>query len=110
MAEVYQNAVLTISADGAEDSSVGLFAASQARPANREAEIQSPLLTGDKLKDHFRIRKTDLNHRKNDVHHISNARKWRDQPLQHRGWALQEWLLSRRVVSDSKYGMKKIIC
>ena len=91
MAEVYQNAVLTISADGAADGSKGLFQTIQI-PDSREISLPSQSPTGSGL---IYARETTLQPGRDHVHVIAQKDS---EPLRKRGWALQEWLLSDRIV------------
>jgi hypothetical protein len=93
MAEVYQNAALTISADGAANDSEGLFEPSTKRSVE-VSRIQSNHLADSSP---VYVRKTALRGIPFDdyVHVITHKS---DQPLRRRGWTLQEWLLSARVV------------
>ncbi|KAK4115383.1 HET-domain-containing protein [Canariomyces notabilis] len=91
MAEVYQNAALTISADGAANDSEGLFEPSRKRSVE-ESRIQASH-PADSAPVY--VRKTTLRPFGDYVHVITHRS---DQPLRRRGWTLQEWLLSARVV------------
>jgi hypothetical protein len=91
MAEVYQNAILTISADGAADGSKGLFHPAEI-PLFEEIPIPFQSPTGSGV---IYARETTLDARGDYVHVISHKEK---DPLQRRGWVLQEWLLSNRIV------------
>jgi hypothetical protein len=90
MAEVYQNAVLTISADGAADGSQGLFQITTLPICEVSIPFQSP--SGSGL---ICARETTLDGEGDHVHIIGHKQ---NEPLRHRGWALQEWLLSNRIV------------
>ncbi|KAF2191802.1 HET-domain-containing protein, partial [Zopfia rhizophila CBS 207.26] len=90
MAEVYQNAALTISADGAADGSKGLFQTTKI-PLFEEISIPFQNPTGSGL---IYARETTLETSGDHVHVIDHKK---NDPLRHRGWALQEWLLSSRI-------------
>jgi len=91
MAQVYQNAALTISADGAANSSEGLFlphATKEVPLRLRQSADSAPVY----------VRETTLASKVN-VHAIGSTS---DEPLRSRGWTLQEWLLSARVAHFTK--------
>jgi hypothetical protein len=92
MAEVYQNAALTISADGAANGSQGLFEPSINR-AVEETILRPRRHSADSTPVY--VRETTLTRYGSHVHVISSMD---DEPLRGRAWALQEWLLSTRVV------------
>jgi hypothetical protein len=90
MADVYHHAALTISADGASDSSKGLFQTIE-NPRTKEISIPFQCPTGA---GSICARKSDL-HGKDRVHVIGQKK---EEPLRSRGWVLQEWILSNRIV------------
>ncbi|KAI1357610.1 heterokaryon incompatibility protein-domain-containing protein [Xylaria arbuscula] len=94
MADVYQCAALTISADGAADGSKGLFQTVNV-PLFDEISIPSRTPIGMSF---INARETTLATREDLVHVVTHKES---DPLQHRGWALQEWLLSDRIVHFS---------
>ncbi|KAI3327243.1 heterokaryon incompatibility protein-domain-containing protein [Xylariaceae sp. AK1471] len=91
MTDIYRNATLTISADGAVDSHAGLFRTVGRRQPAATVTIDHPEMAG-KSKSPVYARMVSLPSR---VHQITSVR---DQPLRRRAWALQEWLLSSRVI------------
>lgn len=92
MAEIYQGAILTISADGAWNSHEGLFYAVNKRSFASPLAIHFPgMAEGSKLS----ARLTTLEIAGNRVHAITSNK---ENPLRRRAWALQEWLLSPRIV------------
>jgi hypothetical protein len=92
MAEVYQNAALTISADGAANGSQGLFEPSINRSIE-ETILRPRRHSADSTPVY--VRETTLATSGDHIHHI---RGMNDEPLRCRGWALQEWLLSTKIV------------
>ncbi|OCK73973.1 HET-domain-containing protein [Lepidopterella palustris CBS 459.81] len=91
MSEVYQNATLTISADGAANSSEGLFETIKKR-FSEEIPIPFQNLTDSGT---IYVRETTLGPSYYYVHAIDHKE---NDPLRCRAWALQEWLLSDRIV------------
>ncbi|KAL2015711.1 hypothetical protein VTK56DRAFT_4907 [Thermocarpiscus australiensis] len=92
MTEVYQNAVLTISADGATDSRQGLFQPVGRRAFPNAVEISSSgMANGSELY----ARLTDLSASEEPVHLVYLKK---DNPLRDRAWTFQEWLLSSRII------------
>lgn len=91
MAKVYQNATLTISADSAPDGSKGLFQPAET-PLFHETPIPFQSPTGSGL---IYARESDIYFYGDRVHSIGDMK---NEPLQQRGWVLQEWLLSNRIV------------
>lgn len=92
MAEVYQGATLTISADGAMNSYEGLFGPVSKRSTARAATpIPSP---ENGAGSELYARRSILNVYRS-VHAITSVAQ---DPLRCRAWALQEWLLSTRIV------------
>lgn len=100
MADVYRNAVLTFSADGAVDSSVGLFQPVNKRrhPASIKTCCPAAL---DAEPEHLYGRMTDLYvnlDRIFGVHTAGDSSAEDTEPLSRRAWTFQEWILSRRIV------------
>lgn len=91
MCEVYRNAALTISADGASDGSKGLFQTIHV-PLHQEISMTFKSSTGSGV---IYARESDLGQYADRVHTIPDKN---DDPLRQRGWALQEWLLPSRIV------------
>ena len=91
MCEVYRNTTLTISADGASDGSKGLFQTIHV-PLHQEISMTFKSSTGSGV---IYARETDLFLYDDRVNVIL---KKDGDPLRQRGWALQEWLLSSRIV------------
>jgi hypothetical protein len=85
MADVYQNAYLTIAASASADSSGGCFSSTTSDLALYSQTTQGPLLLGARMCDDKGIlqERSEIQHR---------------FPLFTRGWVYQERLLSRRIV------------
>ncbi|CAM1509874.1 Fc.00g002090.m01.CDS01 [Cosmosporella sp. VM-42] len=92
MADVYQQAALTVSADGALNSHEGLFRTVSQRSFGVDQEIHSPTLAEGST---ILSRQTSLRGDQMAVHTITKSQA---NPLRSRAWTLQEWLLSSRVV------------
>lgn len=88
MADIYRNAVITLSAAASKGPSDGLFRETQ--PEHRGRELVHPLLKSDDHSPRFFTRRP-----------IDHYRK--DHPLLDRGWVLQERLLSPRVLHFGTY-------
>ncbi|RSL95756.1 hypothetical protein CEP52_011912 [Fusarium oligoseptatum] len=98
MANIYQQAVLTISADGAADSYAGLFNTVSKRTAAEPKKIQ---WTDGSHEQDLYTRLTDLPPKSVRTHSIATV-NIEENPLRGRAWALQEWLVSSRVVHFTK--------
>jgi len=98
MTDVYQDATLIILADGAKDSQGGLFNTVCVRRRESPVAIQSASMAGP---GRLYARSANFdNQQHNAVHAIlgMDAAKGSQNPLRRRGWTLQEWLLSPRMV------------
>ncbi|KAK5657537.1 hypothetical protein OQA88_3110 [Cercophora sp. LCS_1] len=107
MARVYQNAWLTISADGAPDSRAGLVQT----VSNRQFPSLKLRLKGSRHQNSssetYYGRRTNIcslpdkptdlvTYTCRDIHRIDDDD--RTEHLRKRGWAFQEWILSRRII------------
>lgn len=96
MAGVYQGAILTISADGAHNSHEGLFSSVSNRSTTSIA-VEIP--SHDNQTNDLYARMSTLNLSHDRAHRIPSAA---ENPLRRRAWALQEWILSPRIVYFAK--------
>ncbi|CZR57953.1 uncharacterized protein PAC_07843 [Phialocephala subalpina] len=91
MSTVYQNAILTIAADGAKDSTCGLFEPVSKRlypgsvPIGHSGDTDTSLVYAREIERDFLVRQITFPGQQRDL-------------LHHRAWVLQEWLLSPRLV------------
>ncbi|KAL1836822.1 hypothetical protein VTJ49DRAFT_4623 [Mycothermus thermophilus] len=96
MKQVYNNAALTLSADGAEDTSQGLFANPSARAkANQTVTLMTEDATGQPVEIHARLRcapPSDPDSAPHSSYHTQPSK------LSTRGWVVQERILSPRMV------------
>ncbi|KAK0716389.1 heterokaryon incompatibility protein-domain-containing protein [Lasiosphaeris hirsuta] len=105
MTTVYQNAWLTISADGAANSSEGLFSRVGTRKylpvavdlAKYDTAIGDNLRCYGRVTDLFGFGRRGDSNEDRQVHRVTDSSK-KNEPLRQRAWTFQEWALSPRIV------------
>jgi len=115
MKEVYRNAKITLSADGAEDASQGLFPPPEARSAaHRSHGIASEGPDGKPITVFARLRAAKPSNPGSSPH---SSLPTKPSKLSTRGWVYQERILSRRIVHFfheelvwSCYGQQRCEC
>ncbi|KAH6843243.1 heterokaryon incompatibility protein-domain-containing protein [Chaetomium sp. MPI-CAGE-AT-0009] len=98
MSQVYSNAALTLSADGAEDASKGLFGGAGARVLAQNTHIiatAAPDGTAGTVPVHARLRSSRPSDPGNAPH---SSLPTRPSKLSTRAWVLQERILSQRII------------
>lgn len=96
MSDVYRNAIVTLSADGAEDSSGGLFTNPSSRAAAHKTHIISTTTpAGDSIAIHARQRFKPPSNPHSAPHSSTEVLP---SKLSKRGWVLQEKILSPRMI------------
>lgn len=115
MSEIYRNATVTLSADGAENAAGGLFGDASVRLAAQQAfRILTPGPGGEQATIYARKR-LSLPSDPNTAPHSSSGP--RESKLSRRGWVAQERILSPRMVHFYKeelvwscYGLQRCEC
>lgn len=98
MVDIYQHAVLTISADGGINSQAGLFHTVGQRAT---AEPKRMSWTDGSQENVLYTRVTSLLAKSIRIHSVATS-EMQDNPLRGRAWTLQEWLMSPRVAHFTK--------
>lgn len=115
MKEIYRNAKITLSADGAADASQGLFPPPEARStAHKSHAIASEGLDGKPVSIFARLRAARPSNPSSSPH---SSLPVEPSKLSARGWVYQERILSRRIVHFfreelvwSCYGQQRCEC
>lgn len=96
MSDVYRNAIVTLSADAAEDSSGGLFTSTSTRAAAHKTHaIKTTTQAGEAITIHARQRLTSPSNPHSAPHSSTEVHP---SKLSKRGWVLQEKILSPRMI------------
>lgn len=115
MSEVYRNATITFSADGADNASGGLFGSLSFRTlAHKVYSIETEGLYGELIMVYARLRSTRPSDPDSSPHSSHNTRP---SNLSTRAWVVQERILSPRIVHFHKeelvwscYGQQRCEC